>query len=531
MQPTKEQRSRNLSLLTTLMQHYTAYSLSTPPGRDVFTTRATVGCAIFYLYDAVLRQRTPGDNDMSYKYQEDEICDIPMSLLITGQVGVPMMMPVYACGLHSSKGPVRDLGEATSTSLLTDPRVAAKRSQCMEYSRAQRDVLGSEAHELFRFNGETCIKDCTFLFMYPGHGPDFEGTIAFLMAVSSNLGIGDTDMPPVIRDGSVEGLEDTPVEALTVMERMCGWFADLGKAIPELKQCRDMAVWARLLMEPSQAQNGLSSRLYTPADAEMEWQFTQTDATFNSNSKGDLCYFKVKAFGMQLVLGCDPPASEDSPLVKHLTIDTADGRGTRAMTEMDIVQAQHLDSFDSNLSQEDSQTFHCALCAPSLRIPLLLDFFSQNRAGALFSSKLAQLAESAICEPGFWSLPGAPLNFTEVPSRDPVSTSHGLLWSEAKHSPQLLLSTMATMLQDAIAISVGGHDSAYVGVLLFVLRLVVTAKRFLKLAAPQSTIFTQQMQSVSHSLMQDLLPVLDRWRAEAEEVQSWHCALVLLLCA
>lgn len=41
-------------------------------------------------------------------------------------------------------------------------------------------------------------------------------------------------------------------QALTPMERMCGWFADLGTAIPELRQCRDMAVWARLLMEPSQ---------------------------------------------------------------------------------------------------------------------------------------------------------------------------------------------------------------------------------------------------------------------------------------
>lgn len=36
--------------------------------------------------------------------------------------------------------------------------------------------------------------------------------MAFLMAVTANLGIGDTDMPPVIRDGKVAGLETTPVE-------------------------------------------------------------------------------------------------------------------------------------------------------------------------------------------------------------------------------------------------------------------------------------------------------------------------------
>jgi len=245
MNPTKEERSRLLALLASLMRHYCAYSLTSPPGRDVFATRATVGCAIFYLYDAALRLRYSGDNEVSYKYDEGEICDMPLSLLITGSTGAPMMMPVTAGGLHAKKGPPRDLGEVTATSPMTDPRVAAKRSECLEYTASQRRVFGGGAQEMFRFNGETCAEDSTFLLSYPDGSKDWEGCQAFMLALTANLGIGDMDCPPVIREGKVEGLEQASVESLTVFERMCGWFADLGKAIPELQQCRDMAVWAR----------------------------------------------------------------------------------------------------------------------------------------------------------------------------------------------------------------------------------------------------------------------------------------------
>ena len=311
------------------MQHYIAYSFSSPPGRDVFATRATVGCALFYLYDAALRLRYAGDNEVGYKFEEEKVCDMPLSLLITGSVGAPMMMPVYGCGLSSKKGPVRDIGDVTSTYPVSDPRVAAKRAACLDYSMEQRRAFGPDAPELFRFNGETCVQDSTFLFSQPCDTRDFQGTQAFLLALTANLGIGDTDMPPVIRDGAVGGLEKAAVEALTVFERMAGWFADLGEAIPELKQVRDMALWARLLLEPSQAQNGLSPRIFSPLDAQLKWQFEKTDAAFKSLSKGDKCYFKVKGFGMKLTLGCDPPSNEASPLGRFLEIPTADGRGVR----------------------------------------------------------------------------------------------------------------------------------------------------------------------------------------------------------
>lgn len=378
LQPDKEQRSRLLALLTSLMRHYCAYSLTSPPGRAVFASRATVGCAIFYLYDAALRLRYRGDNEVGYVYVEGEICDIPLSLLITGSTGAPMMMPVTAggvpCDSEGKKGPPRDLGETTASSPMTDPRVAAKRSECLDYTASQRRVFGSGAHEMFQFNGETCTDDSTFLFRYPDPSKDWEGCQAFMLALTANLGIGDMECPPIIREGKVEGLEKVEVEALTVFERMCGWFADLGISIPELKQCRDMALWAKLLLEPDQAQNGLSARIFTPIDAEMSWKFEKTDAAFNSNSKGDKCYFKVQAFGVKLKFGCEPPRSQASPLDDHLMImDQYSRVGQRLMTEMDIVEAKHLDSFDSNLSQEDSQSFHCALCAPFLRIPLLLD--------------------------------------------------------------------------------------------------------------------------------------------------------------
>lgn len=97
------------------------------------------------------------------RYQEDETCDIPMALLITGQVGAPMMLPAHACGLRDSKGDARDLGDVTASALLTDPRVATKRSQCMEYIQAQQRVFGAEAPELFIFNGKTCVKVTTHM--------------------------------------------------------------------------------------------------------------------------------------------------------------------------------------------------------------------------------------------------------------------------------------------------------------------------------------------------------------------------------
>ena len=132
------------------------------------------------------------------------------------------------------------------------------------------------------------------------------------------------------------------------------------------------------------------------------------------------------------------------------------------MTEMDIIEAKYLDSFDSNLSQEDSQTLHCALSTPFLRIPLVMDFFSRGRAGALFSTKLAALCEAAVLEPGLWAPVGTQMEFDVVPCYDPVRTSCGLLWNEAEQSSTALLKDICSLLRDAVSISVGGHDSAYV---------------------------------------------------------------------
>ena len=93
-----------------------------------------------------------------------------------------------------------------------------------------------------------------------------------------------------------------------------------------------------------------------------------------------------------------------------------------------------------------------------------------------------------------------------------VRTPAGLLWNEAERSVRPLLTHVTSMLRDAIAISVGGHDSAYVGVLLFVARLALYALRFAKAASPPNELIAV----LRDALLNELMPVLDRWRLEAD---------------
>ena len=57
------------------------------------------------------------------------------------------------------------------------------------------------------------------------------------------------------------------------------------------------------------------------------------------------------------------------------------------------------DFFRDSLNKEETERLMAYLTVPYLRIPLVLEFFSQDRASSLLNGKLRRLLESAIFQP------------------------------------------------------------------------------------------------------------------------------------
>ena len=109
------------------------------------------------------------------------------------------------------------------------------------------------------------------------------------------------------------------------------------------------------------------------------------------------------------------------------------------------------------LASRDAELLLSYLTVPYLRIPLLLQFFAdQQRLNALGSTRMQEVLESSIFEPGAWQETPQRKVPTEVPARSPeeraqvLATPLGLLLNELLLSPQLVLDPLQRLLEMAL---------------------------------------------------------------------------------
>lgn len=95
-----------------------------------------------------------------------------------------------------------------------------------------------------------------------------------------------------------------------------------------------------------------------------------------------------------------PPASFLTNVRRTLQVQSGEDPASVAFSEDSVLYAQALPTFDSTLSEEDSESLLSCLSVPRLRIPLTLDFFSHGRSGALLNTELQRLLVGALFEIG-----------------------------------------------------------------------------------------------------------------------------------
>ena len=103
---------------------------------------------------------------------------------------------------------------------------------------------------------------------------------------------------------------------------------------------------------------------------------------------------------------------------------------------------RELPNWGCRLSERDSEVLLQILTVPYLRIPLVLDFFTDEaRIQALDCKELQDIVDSALFEPGLWqSALLKDLPKTIPPGgRDHMATPCGLLFNELTVSPTVCM--------------------------------------------------------------------------------------------
>jgi hypothetical protein len=199
-----------------------------------------------------------------------------------------------------------------------------------------------------------------------------------------------------------------------------------------------------------------------------------------------------------------------------------------------VLYAQALPTFDSTLSDEDSETLLSSLAVSRLRVPLMLDFFAYGRVGTLLNVSLQRLFACALFELGKLA-PSNP-NSDAYPNDSPaaMSTRSGVLSEEAAAAPQLLAAPLTSILRAAAtAASSMNHRAPFVSLLLFLTLQAARVLAFIGHAGGDAadaggSAAAKAAASLLGTLEGAVLPLLRRWTDEASNAHMPRLAATIL---
>eukprot|EP00937_MAST-01D_sp_MAST-1D-sp2_P002013 g2013.t1 len=158
--------------------------------------------------------------------------------------------------------------------------------------------------------------------------------------------------------------------------------------------------------------------------------------------------------------------------------------GQRIDNEEDILHIRHLPDFGGRLKARDCELMLSYLTAPYVRIPLLMNFFSDPmRLTALLAPELQDVLDACLFEPGVWQPDGAAVVSLQAPmpidDRQYAATPVGLLFNELKHTPHVVAEPVDRMLEQALEMDSGRPAGYHVPLILYVIRLAVRVEGYI----------------------------------------------------
>ncbi|KAL1495919.1 hypothetical protein AB1Y20_014561 [Prymnesium parvum] len=240
-----------------------------------------------------------------------------------------------------------------------------------------------------------------------------------------------------------------------------------------------------------------------------------------------------KEFISFLFNGCSKPIR---PVQLTATNPTFHTSPHNVENEDDVLHLRRLPDFDGRLRPHGVELLLQYLTVPYLRIPLILDFFSEDTIYALQSSKLQELIERVLFEPGpFGSNDELTEPLAEVPckNRERVTcTSFGLLFNELVHNGGRLVDSITSLLKLSLKYDAYRADDSMSSVILFITRLAVRIEQAATLVLSPDQVPSHDRRLLAprdpHGLLSRLIelrvllrntvtPVLKAWVADLEK--------------
>ena len=428
-----------LRLLSKLSIHFATGSLSVRSTRSGDAVRMLTFACIATMCDATLRKVA---------------CDIPAqsSLHYSGR----------------AKGPVQpfgfDLGtfeEESEYLKLSTPESAVARTQILDYFHQMKKVVSPD-HMLFSFE-RGC--DC--------HPADKSFADQLCLQMGFKRGESALDLT-----GPTRGIL---------------------QLFPEIAFFRDIVFMFKLVMVPT-LEMLPEVKCWEPEEAVLSWGA----AAGATNGMADAIY-SISGFGRRLEcthlavsveeqqLKYKIPRGVFSRFLRYVGVGSKKPRSTpsqanpsillgeRVDTEDDILHIRNLPDFDGTLGARDCELMLQYLTAPYMRIPLLLNFFSNEvRLKALRNREMQEVLDAAMFEPGQWkSEYEIPLP-SQIPAmdRDHLCTPVGLLFNEIVMSPNIILATVLHMLERVVDMDAGKYSELGESIL-YVTRLAIRVEGYL----------------------------------------------------
>jgi len=416
-----------------------------------------------------------------------------------------------------------------------DPAVAETVSSCRLYFEAQQDAVPAERrYEMLGvFYGSAGLsQEDNLINMTPpfrksyDDPPHVDGIFKLIDDMLDMWGCEIELIPPCLAGiryrqegkdkGPNDGLEKLPDGSLDPHKlkrffRCGGWLENMTKLIPEFKQLVQIQFLYKHAMKLATTDS-------------LPWIRTGDVVDWKSNEMIHGPYFKmsdmdtwetVHEFFYDVIVAGEPfrkktpKALPSYPrnVMQTLQLQCFEDPQRERFSEDTVVYASTLPTFDNTLSEEDAENLLSCFAESSLRVSMLLDFFSHGRVGTLLNRSIRQLFVGGLYELGFIS-PEDPLIQAFPHVKGPLTTPTGHLLYELKHHRSGVLSGVVSMLTEAInAAQNMTYQAPYRTAILF---LSLTAGRMLCFCESGADV-----ELLVRAVRDELLPLLQRWNSAA----------------
>ena len=201
-----------------------------------------------------------------------------------------------------------------------------------------------------------------------------------------------------------------------------------------------------------------------------------------------------------------------------------------------MLHVRHLPDFGGTLRAADVELLLSYLLAPYLRVPLLMRFFAMpGHTQALAQLELQEVLDAALFEPGLWQPDTKKVMPDTIPAPDRgcLATPAGLLFQELTHSPELLLSCLQQILDNALDLDAGRYVREGAScIIMYAVRVAVRVESFIRfLLSPDAArvrgLHFPAATGATSSIRDKLAAGADALRAKLEEhalpvLQGWY---------